>query len=495
MTDTEISDYGFATIIKEYARFPRILSLPCHMEHGWTSLSLPLATDLTTDKQLMLVFSNRRKQAWREKSRIPVAVMGAPFVHYRRMRNHKIYEEATGTVAFPSHSCYGVETIIDLKKYCDELQKLPNAYQPITICLHIHDYRKEIIDVYMQQGFKVVTAGDQYSSSFPMKFYEILCSHKYATSNVIGSYAFYAVEMNIPFFIVGDIAVMNNYGNDPNVPKSYSIIDFPVGRVAQEMFSTGPTNHISEKQKQFVIEEMGMDICLSRNMMGILFWKYKVIEVLKVFISRYRSLSARIKKHRNMCYINKNNLLTENTIFTHLTEEEKIALHENVKKISRNKRIVAVEIGSYLGASTCFIVKALSKSSSIICIDTWGNDAMKYVENDSDSNPRDTYNEFNINTAEYRDKIVKIRKRSSDAIQDVKCMTDNIDFIFIDGNHLYDSVQEDWNNYSPLLRKNSVVIFHDVGWAEGVRKVIKECVAGRAKMIVSLPNMQGFIMR
>lgn len=36
-----------------------------------------------------------------------------------------------------------------------------------------------------------------------------------------------------------------------------------------------------------------------------------------------------------------------------------------------------------------------------------------------------------------------------------------VDFLFIDGDHSYDGVMDDWSNYSQLMAKGSVVIFHD----------------------------------
>ena len=52
-----------------------------------------------------------------------------------------------------------------------------------------------------------------------------------------------------------------------------------------------------------------------------------------------------------------------------------------------------LEIGSYLGASTCFLAAGVSKvNGRIICVDTWMNETMP-------EGPRDTYAEFMKNTA------------------------------------------------------------------------------------------------
>lgn len=189
-------------------------------------------------------------------------------------------------------------------------------------------------------------------------------------------------------------------------------------------------------------------------------------------------------------YLRAHGLLRENAIFTHLTADEKILLHRTLRGLDGDR--ICVEIGSYLGASTCFIAHAVSVGSRVVCIDTWGNDAMAYDDTDTDALPRDTYAEFRENTTPYRDKIVEIRAWSSEAFPRVRALLPSCDFLFIDGDHHQDAVARDWELYSTLLRPGSLVAFHDTGWADGVQRVIRESVAGRARLIAKLPNLQVF---
>jgi predicted O-methyltransferase YrrM len=36
------------------------------------------------------------------------------------------------------------------------------------------------------------------------------------------------------------------------------------------------------------------------------------------------------------------------------------------------------------------------------------------------------------------------------------------DFLFIDGDHTYDSVRRDWDNYSPMVREGGIIALHDI---------------------------------
>ncbi|MFZ3131108.1 MAG: hypothetical protein WA125_08425 [Desulfosporosinus sp.] len=254
------SIYGYNAIISEYAGYPANLPLLFDGDHGWAAAS---AYDVLTDQPLMLVLNRRRLHAWHEKSSIPAAILGAPFVHYRKLRQIEKDRAANGTVAFPAHSTDLMDAVFDIDEYCMLLKSLPSEFQPVTICLHADDLARKKDSIYNKYGFNIVTAGSKYVPGFEFvqKFYEILRSHKYATSNEVGSYSFYAVEMGIPFFILGEPAEIENSG-DKTLPSRFSILDHPMGVFATAMFQ-GPTQVISEEQKKFVEEELGVHDCLS----------------------------------------------------------------------------------------------------------------------------------------------------------------------------------------------------------------------------------------
>ncbi len=164
-------------------------------------------------------------------------------------------------------------------------------------------------------------------------------------------------------------------------------------------------------------------------------------------------------------------------IYTHLTNEEKLKLFNLA--INSRKGSVIVEVGSYLGASSNFLAKAAKiRSSKLHCIDTWQNHEMS-------EGIRDTFEEFKKNTISLS-KYIEIHKGFSAEI--AKKFDQEIDMIFFDGGHSYETINSDWNNWSPKLKKNAIVVFHDTGWAEGVNKVIEENSSSLSKKD-SLPNM------
>lgn len=161
---------------------------------------------------------------------------------------------------------------------------------------------------------------------------------------------------------------------------------------------------------------------------------------------------------------------------THMTADELFVLSNLVKGISRG---TLVEIGSYMGASSFMLAKSMSRNSVLYCIDTWQNEGMT-------EGHKDTYGIFMANIHPVKDRIRPIRKRSEDAVTDVP---DNIDFIFIDGDHSYEGVKKDFKLWLPKMKPGGIMVFHDSGWAEGVQQLIREDILPRYPKTDSLPNM------
>lgn len=169
------------------------------------------------------------------------------------------------------------------------------------------------------------------------------------------------------------------------------------------------------------------------------------------------------------------------SIISHLTVQERITLYRLA--LSSNVR-VCLEIGSYLGASAYFISAALSNKNNgkLFCIDTWNNDAMS-------EGVKDTYGSFIWNISPFRSFIFAVRGFSVEVVEHVANETQELDLLFIDGDHSYKGVKADWEAYRRFLKPGSIVVFHDWGWAEGVKKVIREDVRQLVYEFGELPNM------
>ena len=154
-------------------------------------------------------------------------------------------------------------------------------------------------------------------------------------------------------------------------------------------------------------------------------------------------------------------------IHSFTTREELAQLFMLARRCPMNAR--ALEIGSYLGASTCYIAAGLrGTGASVTCVDTWHNETMP-------GGIRDTFAEFMNNVRPVATHVQVVRKRSGDVTR--HDLHGPFDLVFIDGDHSYLAARADFELVSTLVADEGVVVFHDSRYYEGVSRVIGEALA------------------
>jgi len=118
---------------------------------------------------------------------------------------------------------------------------------------------------------------------------------------------------------------------------------------------------------------------------------------------------------------------------------------------------IFVEIGTHEGNFADHIL-GNSKNSILYCIDPY----IKYNEYEDAMNNTvgdNTYNTtMNKLKNKYGERVIFIRKFSEDALNDIP---DNIDFLYIDGNHRYKYVIKELELFYPKVKKNCWIIGDD----------------------------------
>jgi len=58
-------------------------------------------------------------------------------------------------------------------------------------------------------------------------------------------------------------------------------------------------------------------------------------------------------------------------------------------------------------------------------------------------------------------QVVWLRTTGVEAARDPRVLAGGIDYVFIDGDHSYEGIRNDWESWSPLLKTGGVVCLHD----------------------------------
>jgi len=128
-----------------------------------------------------------------------------------------------------------------------------------------------------------------------------------------------------------------------------------------------------------------------------------------------------------------------------------------------------LEIGSYEGRSTCFLIEKLNKPLEIHCIDTWEGGAehknidMALVKKRFDNNTKTA-----IANSKNEVKLQVHTGRSDDVLSKIQPEYQKyFDFIYIDGSHVAADVLCDAVLAFRLLRSGGVMCFDDYLWKDG----------------------------
>lgn len=151
-------------------------------------------------------------------------------------------------------------------------------------------------------------------------------------------------------------------------------------------------------------------------------------------------------------------------IRTFTTRQELCNLMELALACPDNATVL--EIGSYLGASACYLAAGLfGRNSTMYCLDTWNNETMP-------GGLHDTFTQFQQNLAPVWSMIRPLRKRSAElTAADVGAP---INLAFLDGDHSYETTHNDFQIVSPLMAPDGVIALHDTKSFPGVAKALGE---------------------
>jgi hypothetical protein len=152
-----------------------------------------------------------------------------------------------------------------------------------------------------------------------------------------------------------------------------------------------------------------------------------------------------------------------------------------IHRIYGEKPLVGVEIGAGFGENALSLLHELS-IERLYCIDPFVPYLDGEVKIQTDYLSR---SEYTLKMLSKFKNVTFIRKFSSEACEEIH---ENVDFVYIDGNHGYDYVLADLRNYYPLIHEKGVIAGHDLAWSS-VRKALDDfCRVNTIEPILRSPD-------
>lgn len=140
-----------------------------------------------------------------------------------------------------------------------------------------------------------------------------------------------------------------------------------------------------------------------------------------------------------------------------------------LEKISKNAKII-IELGSYLGKSTRHFLEK-NKNCIVICVDNWKSkpSAKHMLEKNHEFL---LYELFVSTNWDYKDRIIIVKNNTIDGLLSIRKIINNVDCIYIDASHDYNSVILDIKTSFNCFPK-AKIFGHDWDW-KSVSSAVKD---------------------
>ena len=159
---------------------------------------------------------------------------------------------------------------------------------------------------------------------------------------------------------------------------------------------------------------------------------------------------------------------------------------------------MVIEVGSWMGASTCFLAGGLKGAAKIYAVDnfqglsTCGEDSAWYARHFRAQGRVGTLGIFqrNISALGFSGRAEPVVSDSLAAARALATLRGTVDLVFIDGDHSYDACKADIAAWAPFVKPGGVMALHDFGSrADGVTRAIFEAIrAGQFIEILGVAN-------
>lgn len=136
----------------------------------------------------------------------------------------------------------------------------------------------------------------------------------------------------------------------------------------------------------------------------------------------------------------------------------------------------AVEIGTFMGVTAAALAKALPHDAVLYCVDPY-----------FDGHAIQSIAVRHLARQGLTGKVRMIQSTAKDALGH---LPEQVDFIFVDGDHSYEGLKEDWEIVRRILRAGGIAAFHDVNPQPDIRPSCEGAIQCFEEIIRPNPDFQ-----
>lgn len=269
--------YSLGRCLRIWTGYPEFFPLFVYSDHGVGLHSHLFPHEIENPARLHLTWNPVKEQRNASADHKRVIQVIHPWISYRQQRGIARVQSPRGTLVFFMHGTDAVQWQgHDSEEYFKQLRELPDALQPVVLCLHMHDIRAGMHKKLRSYGFPIVTAGNTMATDFVDRFYGLIKGFSYATAQTWGSYAAYCVELGVPFFFLGEQPKLVNIA-DPNLPAGiapqyWDAYHEELEKEAESLFRER-VDTVTPEQRAFVESMLGFGSKLTRGQVARLLWR------------------------------------------------------------------------------------------------------------------------------------------------------------------------------------------------------------------------------
>ncbi len=271
--------YGMKKGLLTYLDLPVFLPLKVHLQHGAGMIyrnDVPDPLVLETKYRYIFLCNSYQKNICQQY--LPdknICVSGSVFPLYRQKKGIVQHQNAEGSMFFPVHSTESIQAYDNIDRTLENLAQLPDYLKPIKVSIYYKDLLRGLNKVYEDCGYETFTNGHRNDTLFIDRFYASLKNVKYAFGTTIGSQTYYAVEMGIPYFVIGDMPLHinrnNTYYPEGKIElKDYKRIGYAKFEQARSIFIADNFTdgiNITKEQRSFVENSIGFNEKISKRLL------------------------------------------------------------------------------------------------------------------------------------------------------------------------------------------------------------------------------------